>query len=112
MSIQFRAITENTCHYKGILIPGMDALILRPDGTHCLPDEAGELYVKGGNVALGTEALCCKQSSPRIDFVPKQAIGTTPKLQIVRSSRVVGLGPEIGSAPIRRACSGLKTEPR
>jgi len=38
---------------SGILIPGMEALILRSDGTHTLPDEAGDLYVKGGNIGLG-----------------------------------------------------------
>ncbi|KIJ53944.1 hypothetical protein M422DRAFT_153797 [Sphaerobolus stellatus SS14] len=37
----------------GILIPSVEALILRPDGTHCLPDEPGDLYVKCDNVALG-----------------------------------------------------------
>ncbi|KIJ26177.1 hypothetical protein M422DRAFT_192574 [Sphaerobolus stellatus SS14] len=37
----------------GILFPGVEAVILRPDGTHCLPDEPGDLYVKGTNVALG-----------------------------------------------------------
>ncbi|KAF8523326.1 hypothetical protein BU17DRAFT_74985 [Hysterangium stoloniferum] len=38
---------------NGILVPGLEAVILRPDGSHCLPDEAGELYVKGRNIALG-----------------------------------------------------------
>ena len=28
------------------------AIILRLDGTHCLPDEPGELDVKGANVTL------------------------------------------------------------
>ena len=32
----------------------MEAMTLRPDGTHCLPMEPGELYVKGGNITLGT----------------------------------------------------------
>lgn len=40
---------------SGFLLPGMEAMILRPDGTHCLPNEPGELYVKGANVALGVD---------------------------------------------------------
>lgn len=34
-------------------MPGMEAVLLRPDGTHCLVNEPGDLYVKGPNVALG-----------------------------------------------------------
>ncbi|KAF8581026.1 acetyl-CoA synthetase-like protein [Ramaria rubella] len=37
----------------GLLHPGLEALILRPDGTHCLPMEPGELFLKGDNVTLG-----------------------------------------------------------
>ncbi|GJJ15948.1 hypothetical protein Clacol_010227 [Clathrus columnatus] len=37
----------------GVLVPGAEAILLRPDGTHCLPDEPGELYVKTPNAALG-----------------------------------------------------------
>jgi len=46
-------IVENVPGSIGNLLPGMEAMILRPDGTHCLPNEPGELYVKGDNVALG-----------------------------------------------------------
>ncbi|KAF8523329.1 hypothetical protein BU17DRAFT_43935 [Hysterangium stoloniferum] len=38
---------------SGVLIPGVEGLLLREDGTHCLPNEAGDLYVKSGTVALG-----------------------------------------------------------
>jgi len=44
---------EHIAGSTGILVPNMEAVILRPDGTHCLPDEAGDLYIKGGNIALG-----------------------------------------------------------
>lgn len=37
----------------GILLPGMEARIVRDDGTDAGPNEAGEIYVRGGNVALG-----------------------------------------------------------
>ncbi|GJJ15940.1 hypothetical protein Clacol_010219 [Clathrus columnatus] len=38
---------------KCVLVPGAEAILLRPDGTHCLPDEPGELYVKAPTAALG-----------------------------------------------------------
>ncbi|KAF8581025.1 acetyl-CoA synthetase-like protein [Ramaria rubella] len=44
---------ESSTNSAGILLPGMEAVILRPDGTHCLPMESGDLYVKGGNITLG-----------------------------------------------------------
>ncbi|KAI0785238.1 hypothetical protein C8Q75DRAFT_333646 [Abortiporus biennis] len=37
----------------GILLPGLEAKILRDDLTHCDVDEPGELWLKGDNVALG-----------------------------------------------------------
>lgn len=37
----------------GVLMPGMEARIVREDGTDAAPNEAGELWVKGGNVVLG-----------------------------------------------------------
>ncbi|KAJ7053848.1 hypothetical protein C8F01DRAFT_1164989 [Mycena amicta] len=37
----------------GILVPGQDARIVRDDGTDAAPDEVGELWLHGGNVALG-----------------------------------------------------------
>jgi long-subunit acyl-CoA synthetase (AMP-forming) len=37
----------------GILIPGMEGKILREDGSDARVDEPGELWVRGGNVALG-----------------------------------------------------------
>ena len=38
---------------SGILIPSMDARIVRDDGTDANIDEPGELWLRGGNVALG-----------------------------------------------------------
>ena len=35
--------------------PRMEAIILHRGGTHCLPDEPGELDVKGANVTLGEQ---------------------------------------------------------
>jgi len=37
----------------GILLPGMEARILREDGSEASVNEPGELFLKGGNVALG-----------------------------------------------------------
>ncbi|KAK7064934.1 hypothetical protein R3P38DRAFT_61554 [Favolaschia claudopus] len=37
----------------GILIPGLDARIVRDDGTDAEPGEVGELWLQGCNVALG-----------------------------------------------------------
>lgn len=37
----------------GVLLPGMEGRLLRDDGSETEPEEIGELYVKGGNVALG-----------------------------------------------------------
>ncbi len=37
----------------GILIAGMEGRIVRADGTEADCDEPGELWVRGGNVALG-----------------------------------------------------------
>ncbi|KAL5526526.1 hypothetical protein ACEPAF_8250 [Sanghuangporus sanghuang] len=37
----------------GILLPGQEARIVSEDGTDADHDEPGELYLKGGNVALG-----------------------------------------------------------
>lgn len=37
----------------GVLLPGQEARIVRPDGTEADAGEPGELWVKGGNVALG-----------------------------------------------------------
>ena len=37
----------------GILLSGMEAKILREDGTHVGYNEPGELWLRGGNVALG-----------------------------------------------------------
>lgn len=37
----------------GILIPSMEARIMRDDGTDADIDEIGELWLRGGNVALG-----------------------------------------------------------
>jgi long-subunit acyl-CoA synthetase (AMP-forming) len=37
----------------GILIPGMEARIIRDDGTDANINEIGELWLRGGNVALG-----------------------------------------------------------
>ncbi|KAJ3555619.1 hypothetical protein NM688_g2475 [Phlebia brevispora] len=45
--------TETKVGSVGVLIPGMEARILRPDGSDADVDEPGELWVKGGNVALG-----------------------------------------------------------
>lgn len=37
----------------GILIPGMEARIMRDDGTDADTNETGELWLRGDNVALG-----------------------------------------------------------
>lgn len=37
----------------GILFPGVEAKIVRPDGSLASPNEAGELLVRGGAAALG-----------------------------------------------------------
>lgn len=37
----------------GVLIPGMEARILRDDGSDADVNEVGELYLKGGNIAMG-----------------------------------------------------------
>lgn len=37
----------------GIMIPGMEGRIMRADGSDADYDESGELWVRGGNVALG-----------------------------------------------------------
>ncbi|KAG0706739.1 hypothetical protein DFH29DRAFT_980202 [Suillus ampliporus] len=37
----------------GILLPGIEARIIRPDGSLAGPNEAGELHVRGGAAALG-----------------------------------------------------------
>lgn len=37
----------------GVLLPGIEARIVRDDGTDANPNETGELWVKGGNIALG-----------------------------------------------------------
>jgi long-subunit acyl-CoA synthetase (AMP-forming) len=36
-----------------VLLPGMEARILRDDGTDADIDEVGELYLRGGIIALG-----------------------------------------------------------
>lgn len=37
----------------GILLPGMQARILREDGTEAGPNEPGELWLKSGSIAMG-----------------------------------------------------------
>jgi long-subunit acyl-CoA synthetase (AMP-forming) len=37
----------------GILFPGMEARIVREDGSDSDTNEPGELWLKGGNIALG-----------------------------------------------------------
>ena len=37
----------------GVLIPGMEARIMRDDGTDTNLNEPGELWLRGDNVALG-----------------------------------------------------------
>ena len=37
----------------GVLVPGLEARIVREDGTEADVDEVGELYLKGGSIALG-----------------------------------------------------------
>ena len=37
----------------GIRLPGMEARILREDGSDADVDEPGEIWLRGGNVALG-----------------------------------------------------------
>lgn len=38
----------------GILLPGMQARIVRDDGSDANINEEGELYLSGDNIALGT----------------------------------------------------------
>lgn len=37
----------------GVLLPGMEARILRDDGTDADVNEVGELYLKSQNIAVG-----------------------------------------------------------
>jgi len=37
----------------GILLPGLEARIVRDDGTDALRDEVGELWLRGGNISPG-----------------------------------------------------------
>lgn len=37
----------------GQLLPGTVAKVVKPDGTLATAGEAGELYIQGGQVALG-----------------------------------------------------------
>lgn len=37
----------------GILLPGQEARILHEDGTEADVDEVGEMYIRGGNIAMG-----------------------------------------------------------
>lgn len=37
----------------GVLVPGMEGKIVRDDGTEADVNEPGELWVRGGNIALG-----------------------------------------------------------
>jgi long-subunit acyl-CoA synthetase (AMP-forming) len=37
----------------GILLPGMQAQIVREDGSEAGVNESGELYLQGGNIAMG-----------------------------------------------------------
>ena len=37
----------------GVLAPGMEARVVRDDGTDADVNEVGELYLKGNNIALG-----------------------------------------------------------
>ena len=38
---------------SGILFPGMEARIVRPDGSLAGPNETGELYIRSPGTALG-----------------------------------------------------------
>jgi acyl-CoA synthetase (AMP-forming)/AMP-acid ligase II len=44
---------KNKLGSAGILAPGVQARILRPDGSLAGPNEAGEIHVRGGTMALG-----------------------------------------------------------
>lgn len=37
----------------GILVPGVTARVVRPDGTDCAPDEAGQFVLQMPSLALG-----------------------------------------------------------
>ena len=43
----------------------MEAVILHRGGTHCLPNEPGELDVKGANVTLGEQDRRCSRCHTR-----------------------------------------------
>ncbi|KAG0708432.1 hypothetical protein DFH29DRAFT_870961 [Suillus ampliporus] len=44
---------QNKPGSAGILVPGVEARIVRPDGSLAGPNESGELLVRGGTAALG-----------------------------------------------------------
>ncbi|KAG1742243.1 uncharacterized protein EDB91DRAFT_1236930 [Suillus paluster] len=46
-------IAKNKPGSVGILVPGVEARIVRPDGSLAGPNEPGELLVRGGTAALG-----------------------------------------------------------
>jgi acyl-CoA synthetase (AMP-forming)/AMP-acid ligase II len=51
----FGAEGEIDCRPNSIgkAIPNAEVLVLRQDGTHCVPGEPGELVHRGATVALG-----------------------------------------------------------
>ena len=101
---------------SGVLLPGMEGVILRPDGTHCVPNEPGELYVKGDNVTLGTlPPILSANATNTVSHHPPaswQVTGITPKQPRNPTFRVVGSEPEIGSKQTPEALSGSKIGPR
>ncbi|KAJ7174028.1 hypothetical protein C8R43DRAFT_634614 [Mycena crocata] len=40
-------------HVTGILLPGLEARVMRDDGTDAAADEVGELWLKGGSITSG-----------------------------------------------------------
>ena len=52
----------------GLLLPGMEARIVRPDGSDADWDEPGELWVRGPNVALGYYG---NEKATRETFLPE-----------------------------------------
>ncbi|MEI2730732.1 MAG: acyl-CoA ligase (AMP-forming), exosortase A system-associated [Dermatophilaceae bacterium] len=73
----------------GKAIPNAEILVVRPDGTPCLPGEEGELVHRGALVALGywNDA---NRTSERFRPVPRAVLGNrTPELAVWSGDTVV-----------------------
>ncbi|KAI0078255.1 amp dependent CoA ligase [Panus rudis PR-1116 ss-1] len=66
----------------GILLPGMEARIVRDDGSEADWDEPGEIWLRGGNIALGYYG---NERATREAFVADGWLRTGDKLKADRS---------------------------